>query len=254
MNKRYLLEVCVDSVESAVEAERGGADRLELCGNLIIGGTTPGTALFEEVRRHCSLPVHVLIRPRFGDFLYSDTEFEVLQREVRQFRSLGAEGLVFGLLDADGNLDIPRMRLLMEEAGDCRVTLHRAFDVCADPERTLEQAVELGIRTILTSGQAADCRKGRELLKRLVERAEDRIEILVGAGVSAEVIEELEPYVRAGNYHMSGKKTFQSGMRFRREGVPMGLKEISEFERFETDASEIARARAVLDRFAVKNK
>lgn len=254
MNKHYILETCVDSVESAVQAEHGGADRLELCGNLIIGGTTPGAALFEEVRRHCSLPIHVLIRPRFGDFLYSEMEFEVLRREVRQFRELGADGLVIGLLDADGNLDVSGMRLLMEEAGDCRVTLHRAFDVCADPEKALEQAAELGIRTILTSGQAANCREGRELLKRLVELADGRIEILVGAGVSAETIAELEPYVQAGNYHMSGKKTFQSGMRFRREGVPMGLKEISEFERFETDAQEIARARAVLDRLAGENK
>lgn len=159
--KQKILEVCVDSVESALVAERGGADRLELCQNLVIGGTTPSPKLFETIRRYSKIPIHVLLRPRFGDFCYTQYEFEMLREEVTMYRKLGAEGVVIGMLLPEGTLDIRRMEKLMEAAEGMPVTLHRAFDVCKDPKAALKQATELGIQTILTSGQQNSALKVR---------------------------------------------------------------------------------------------
>ena len=152
-----ILEVCVDSVESAVHAEKGGATRLELCADLIIGGTSPDEDLFLMVRERVNIPIRVLLRPRFGDFLYSADEFELLRRQVKRFAGLGADGVVIGVLQPDGMLDEQRMAELIALAGGCGVTLHRAFDVCRDPFATLAAAKELGVDTILTSGQKACC-------------------------------------------------------------------------------------------------
>ena len=137
--KDYMLEVCVDSVESAIAAQRGGAKRLELCGNLIIGGTTPTPALFRAVKAAVDIKIHVLIRPRFGDFCYTDAEFAIIREEVRQFRELGADGVVIGILRPDGSLNMEQMGELIREAGGMQITLHRAFDVCSDPMRALEE-------------------------------------------------------------------------------------------------------------------
>ena len=158
--KEYILEACVDSVESAMAAVAGGADRLELCSNLIIGGTTPGPWLFEEIRKRSDIRIHALIRPRFGDFCYTDAEFSIIKKAVEDFRKIGAEGVVFGVLKPDGTLNMEQMKGLMEAAGDMSVTLHRAFDVCVDPLETMEQAISLGIDTILTSGQRNTCLQG----------------------------------------------------------------------------------------------
>ena len=148
----WILEGCVDSVESAVTAWEAGAGRLELCANLMIGGTTPSLAAFRQVKRLCRVPVHVLIRPRPGDFCYTKQEFALIREEISIFRKEGADGIVIGILKPDGRLDLERMKLLMEDAQGMSVTLHRAFDVCADPYEALEQAAALGIHTILTSG------------------------------------------------------------------------------------------------------
>ena len=156
----YLLECCVDSVDSALLAEKGGADRLELCSNLIIGGTTPTLALYHRIRMHSDIRIHALIRPRFGDFLYSEEEFQVILEEVRQFRQAGAEGVVIGCLTPECSLHMEYMKKLMDAAGGMSVTLHRAFDMCRDPFEALEQSKELGVNTILTSGQAPSCLEG----------------------------------------------------------------------------------------------
>ena len=224
-----VLEVCVDSVESAVSAEHGGADRLELCANLVIGGTTPSPALFRAITARVSIPVRIIIRPRFGDFLYTEEEFEVMKDDLRQFEELGADGFVFGILTEDGDLDVPRMRTLAELANGCPCTLHRAFDVSRDAFRCLEDAISLGMSTILTSGQRATCREGAPLLKELVERADDRIEIMAGSGLEAGLIPSLYQETGITSFHLSGKARLDSGMRFRREGVPMGLPGLSEF-------------------------
>ena len=173
--KEYILEACVDSVESAMAAVAGGADRLELCSNLIIGGTTPGPWLFEEIRNRSDIRIHALIRPRFGDFCYTDAEFSVIKKAVEDFRKIGAEGVVFGILKPDGTLNMEQMKELMEAAGDMSVTLHRAFDVCVDPLDTMEQAISLGIDTILTSGQRNTCLQGAGLLKELQDKDVDTL-------------------------------------------------------------------------------
>lgn len=246
--KDYILEVCADSVESVLAAEEGGATRVELCQNLVIGGTTPGAKFFEEVRSHSKIRIHALIRPRFGDFCYTDYEYAVIREEVKMYRELGAEGVVIGILKPDGTLNMEQMEGLMEEAKDMSVTLHRAFDVCADPFAALEDAVKLGIDTILTSGQRNNCLEGAELLRELEKRSAGRICIQAGGGVSAEVIERLAPAAGIRAWHMSGKVTLDSEMRYRKEGVNMGLPSLSEYEIYRTSAEKVRAARDVLER------
>lgn len=243
----WVLEVCVDSVESAVSAARGGATRLELCANLVIGGTSPDEDLFRMVRERVDIPVRVLLRPRFGDFLYSEEEFELLRRQVRRFAALGADGVVIGMLRPDGTLDEARMAELISLAGGCGVTLHRAFDVCRDPLEALDAAERLGVDTILTSGQQASCAQGSELLRELVARSGGRPQILIGAGVSADVIRTLQPATGADAFHLSAKRTENSRMTFRREGVPMGLPGISEFEVWRCDETAVRAARQTIE-------
>ncbi|MDO4276099.1 MAG: copper homeostasis protein CutC [Eubacteriales bacterium] len=243
----FILESCVDSVESALAAANGGATRLELCSNLVIGGTTPSPWLFEEIRKYTDIRIHALIRPRFGDFCYTDPEFSIIRQAVKDFNKMGAEGVVFGILKPDGTLNLEQMKELMEAAEGMSVTLHRAFDVCVDPYEAMEQAVELGIDTILTSGQKNVCTQGTALLKELVERSQGRIKIQVGSGVSAQVIREVYPVTKAKAYHMSGKVTLDSPMQYRKEGVNMGLPYISEYEIWRTDENSIREARQVLE-------
>ncbi len=247
MSARPVLEACVDSVESAVAAARGGATRLELCANLLIGGTTPTPALYDAVRQAVNLPVHVLIRPRFGDFLYTEPEYRIMCREAADFAVRGADAVVLGALRADGSLDTERMRGLMDAAGGIPVTLHRAFDVCREPLAALEQAVSLGVDAILTSGQQADAWSGRALLKTLLAQAGERVDILIGGGVNAAVIRKLRrrlPAARA--FHMSGKAVADSGMIYRNPAVSMGLPGICEFQVWRADDAAIRQAAAAL--------
>lgn len=255
----YILEVCADSVESALSAKAGGATRLELCANLVIGGTTPGYELFEQVKKETGLPIRVLIRPRFGDFLYSEYEYQQMLCDVCHFAEAGADGVVIGSLNADGTLNEVQMRGLARAAGGCGITLHRAFDVCEDPFAALQKAAELGVDTILTSGQEAGCMQGRELIRRLVCAAEHgawdgrktsaaqrQMTILVGTGVVSSNIKEIAMTTGAHAFHMSGKKLMDSGMRYRNERVHMGIKGLSEFELYRTDEEEIRRASLIL--------
>ena len=257
--KNYILEVCADSVESALSAKAGGATRLELCANLVIGGTTPGYELFEQVKKETGLPIRALIRPRFGDFLYSEYEYQQMLCDVRHFAEAGAEGVVIGSLNADGTLNEVQMRGLARAAGGCGITLHRAFDVCEDPFAALQKAAELGVDTILTSGQEAGCMQGRELIRQLVRAAEHgawdgretsaaqrQMTILVGAGVVSSNIKEIAMTTGAHAFHMSGKKLMDSGMRYRNERVHMGIEGLSEFELYRTDEEEIRRASRIL--------
>ena len=245
---KYVLECCVDSVESALAAAEGGADRLELCAALVIGGISPGLALFEQVSACCDLPVRVLLRPRFGDFLYTDYEFQILKREVALFREAGADGVVIGCLDADGSLHMAQMRELIAEAGDMKVTLHRAFDVCADPVETYRKAGELGIDTILTSGQKKECLMGMPLLKELsgMQKEAGMPRIMAGAGVTPDVIRQFCEQTDITSYHLSAKKVLDSGMLYRKEDVPMGLPVMDEYSIFMTDSSVVAEAKKVL--------
>lgn len=236
---RPLIEGCVDSYASAMAAAVAGADRLELCANLAIGGTTPSPALFQQVRRDCDVPVNVLIRPRFGDFLYSLPEMEEMCTEIQAFRSLGANGVVIGALTPEGDLDMEKMRRLMDCAGEMKVTLHRAFDMARDPLETLEAAVDLGCQTILTSGQAASAPTGLAVLKALHARAAGRIDIMAGCGVKKENIRAIYDGAGITSFHTTGRGApLDSGMVYRKEGVSMGLPSLSEYEVWRTDPEE----------------
>lgn len=243
----YTLECCVDSVESAISAKKGGADRLELCSALVIGGLSPSQALYRKIREQADIPIRVLLRPRFGDFCYTDYEHEILKEEVRSFRKLGADGIVIGTMKPDGTLNLEQMKELMEEAQGMTVTLHRAFDMCQDPFQTLEEAKRLGIHTILTSGQKNVCTEGMDLLKELVEQAQGKTEILVGGGVDASVLPVLAEKTKAKAFHMSGKVSIESEMQYRKQDVSMGVASVSEYEIWRTSEKRIREARRVLD-------
>lgn len=238
MNK-YTLEICVDSVESAINAQKGGATRLELCSNLIIGGTTPTKSLFEEVRKNVNIPINVLIRPRFGDFLYSKYEIEIIKNEIRMFREMGADGIVVGILTKEGEIDLENMKSFISEAQGIPVTFHRAFDVCKNPVEAFYELKKIGVKVILTSGQEENCLKGKQLLKKLVELSnkdnKNKIEIIVGAGLNILNIGEIKNFTGANNFHFSGKKVRKSGMEYKKQDINMGIKGFSEFEILETD-------------------
>ena len=243
----YTLECCVDSVESAIAAKKGGADRIELCSALVIGGLSPSQALYWKIREQVDLPIRVLLRPRFGDFCYTDFEHEIIKEEIRSFRKLGADGIVIGTMKPDGTLNVEQMKELIEEAQGMSVTLHRAFDMCKNPFMALEEARKLGINTILTSGQKNTCIDGVELLKELVEKAQGETEILVGGGVDASVLPVLAEKTKAKAYHMSGKISMESEMRYRKQDVSMGIASVSEYEIWRTSEKSVREARKILD-------
>lgn len=247
---KYTLEVCADSVRSALEAQEGGADRIELCSNLIIGGTSPGKALFQQVKQYTDLEIRVLLRPRFGDFCYNSYEFAQMKEEAQMYRELGADAIVTGIVCPDGTLNIEQMQELMDMAKGTAFTLHRAFDMCRDPFEALEQAVSLGMRTILTSGQRNSAWEGRDLLRALAEKGAGRIEILAGAGITPDILVKLISHTKVSAYHMSGKIVKDSAMLYRREGVNMGLPGFSEYEVWQTDVKNIKRASKILEECA----
>ena len=250
-----ILEVCVDSTASALAARAGGADRLELCADLAVGGTTPSAALVWQVKAETGLPVRALLRPRAGDFCYDRWELAQMEALAAELVAAGADGIVTGVLTPAGDLDLDAMQRICSSARKAArqagrpvvVTLHRAFDVCRDATLCLEGACELGLATILTSGQAASAWEGRALLARLRQQAAGRIEILAGAGVNARNIPALVRETGVTACHLSGKKRIPSRMVFRREGVPMGLPGFDEFELWQTDPDAVRAARAALD-------
>lgn len=245
-----LLEICVDSLASARAAISGGADRLELCSALSIGGLTPYSALLSQIRGESNIAIRCLMRPRAGDFLYTPEEIQMMANQIRTLRSLGADGFVIGCLTPEGMLDKEAMKPLIEAADGAGLTLHRCIDVSADLCQTYLDARELGIDTILTSGGASSCSQGAEMIGKLLSLRDTLTgpEILVGAGVKASVVTAFRsrfPGVRA--FHMSGKADIESGMRFRREGVPMGIPGFDEWHIQQTDVNAVMAARAALD-------
>lgn len=241
-----ILEVCVDSVESALNAEAGGADRIELCGDLIVGGITPSLALYERIREKIDIPIHVLLRPRFGDFLYSEEELEILVRQSKTFAKAGADNLVIGCLTPDGHLDLEALKRIIDAADGTPVNLHRAFDMCRDLDEALEDAKKLGVVSILTSGGYASALEGIEVLEKLKKNA-GNIDIMAGAGMNAKNIKYMLENSSLTAFHMSGKKTLQSKMEYRNPRVNMGLPTLSEYEIIQTDINEIRAAKLVLN-------
>ena len=250
MNKP-LIEACVDSYASCMAAAKGGADRLELCANLAIGGTTPSASLFKQVQRDCDVKINVLIRPRFGDFLYTEPEMEEMCEEIKMFRDLGANGVVIGTLTADGALDQEKMRRLMDCAGGIDVTLHRAFDMTRDPMDALEAAIALGCKTILTSGQERDAAAGKDTLKAVYAQAAGRIDIMAGCGVKKWNIQEIHDHAGVVVFHTTGRKApLDSGMVYRKSTVFMGLPSLSEYEVWQTDEQEFRECAQIVHAFA----
>lgn len=249
--KNFVLEVCVDSVESAIAAYRGKATRLELCSDLVVGGMTPSVELFRMVKEETNLPVHVLIRPRFGDFLYTEFEYELMCRQIHTYVKEGADAFVIGSLNEDGTLNEEQMNGMISCAGGRKITLHRAFDMARDSFEALEAAKGLGVNTILTSGGAKNCYEGRDVISELLKRAGDT-EILIGGGVDAENVRLLTQEMPARSFHMSGKEIIQSRMRYRNKAVSMGLPGISEYEIWRTDEKRIRSVSEVLEGLKTK--
>ena len=241
-----LLEICVDSLASARAAIAGGADRLELCSALLAGGLTPYEGLLRQIRAESDIPIRCLMRPRPGDFLYTPEERELMRLQILQLKNAGADGFVIGCLTAQGALDEEAMAPLVEACSGCGITLHRCIDVSREPLETCRQAGAMGIDTVLTSGAAASCTQGQELIARMI--AMNGPEILIGAGVNAQVIRHFRQAVPgAAAFHMSGKTQVESRMRFRREGVPMGLPGLDEWHIQQTSQEAVSAARKALD-------
>lgn len=245
-----LLEVCIDSLVSARAAIAGGADRIELCSALPIGGLTPYTELLRQIRAESDIPVRCLMRPRAGDFLYTADEIQLMAMQICTLRQAGASGFVIGCLTPEGTLDANAMAPLIDAADGSELTLHRCIDVSRNLEETYRAAAALGIDTILTSGGESSCLAGKETIARLLALRDEMNgpEVLIGAGVKASVIEAfLRDLPQARAFHMSGKTEIESGMLFRREGVPMGIPGFDEWHIPQTSEEAIRAARTVLD-------
>ena len=253
MSQRSKIEICANSVESAVKAQEGGAYRVELCAGIPEGGTTPS---FGDIRMARQLlqntKLHVIIRPRGGDFLYSPLELEIMLHDIKVARQLGADGVVFGCLTAEGDIDIPAMKMLMNAVGDMSVTFHRAFDMCKNPQEALEQIIALGCSRILTSGQEPNAVKGIPLLKELVKRADGRIIIMPGCGVNPSNILHIAEETGACEFHFSGRSTYESGMIYRNPKVSMGG--TVKIEEYEKDVTNPDIVKAALAELAIKDE
>lgn len=211
-----ILEIAANSVASALAAQEGGAGRVELCTALELGGLTPSHAQIALARERLRIPLYVLIRPRAGDFLYGELECETMLRDIETCASLGCDGVVLGVLDAEGRVDTARCRPLIAAAGKLGVTFHRAFDLSRDPAQALEDIVTLGCECILTSGMQGSAADGSALIRELVEQAGDRIVVMPGAGITARNIAALAAATGAHEFHASAKHQLPSGMRHRR--------------------------------------
>jgi copper homeostasis protein len=235
-----VLEVCAGSLASALAAQEGGAYRIELCDNLYEGGTTPSIGTIELARMKLSIKLHVIIRPRGGDFLYSDLEYVIIRRDIQRCKDVGADGVVIGFLTPDGRIDVERTKEIVELARPLKVTFHRAFDMTRDPFEALEDLIITGVDRVLTSGQENIVTLAIPLIQRLIRQAGDRIIIMPGAGLDEHNIHDFHKKVKAREYHATLRSVVESLMEFRREGVYMGgLAEIPEFSNKETDAERV---------------
>jgi len=240
MEKIYKLEVCVDSMPSCLAAQAGGADRIELCDNLFEGGTTPSFGMISLAREQLDLKIQVIIRPRGGDFLYSNLEFEIMKRDIETAKNLKANGVVFGVLNADGTVDMKRSKELVDLARPLSVTFHRAFDMTRDPFQSLEEVISTGADRLLTSGMMNEAPEGAQLISNLVKKANGRIIIMPGAGINKDNIRDMISITGAREYHLTGASLLESKMSYRNPRIFMGgLPDIPEFERFVTDENRI---------------
>lgn len=197
------FEIACFNLESAILAQKAGADRVELCANLSVGGTTPSVEMIQQAREHLTIDIYVMIRTRGGNFCYSDSEFQQMKSEIETIKKLGVNGFVFGILNEDKTINIEQNKLLVAEAYPFSCTFHRAFDAVSNYEQALEAIISCGFSTILTSGTLSNVMEGKEVLKKLVVQAKNSIEIMPGGGLRSTNISELNQIVGANWYHSS---------------------------------------------------
>jgi len=248
MSSKVIIEVCAGSVESAIAASKGGANRIELCCALSEGGLTPSQAMIEYATTNLKIKTFVLIRPRSGDFSYSRAEFEVIKSDIFSAKAKGAHGIVTGMLNTDGSIDTCRMKEVIEMAHPMQVTFHRAFDLAKDPYDALEVIIALGCSRILTSGMAPTAIEGVELISGLVKQAGSRILIMPGSGINASNLEELRSKTGALEFHLSASSTTQSRMVYRRQGIKMGSGTGDEYNFTQTDKNLVSELCALAAR------
>ncbi len=241
----YRFEIAVDSLESALTAQAYGADRIELCADLGIGGITPSHGAIHQAIAKLQIPVHVIIRPRRGDFLYTENEFEAMRQDIDMVKAAGAAGVVFGILRADGSLDAERIQELVALARPMTVTFHRAFDMCRAPFTTLDQLIDLHIDTLLTSGQEATAEAGLRLIAELVQRAGDQICIMPGGGIHAGNIQRIANVSGAREFHFSGSATMAGPMTFKNPRLSL-RDDVSEYQRRYASAERIRKTISAL--------
>lgn len=255
---RRLLEICLDSVESAVNAQRGGADRVELCAGLPEGGTTPSAGMIAAVRKQISIGLQVMIRPRGGDFCFSDEEFGIMQRDILIAKQLGAGGVVFGLLTLEGRIDRPRMQQLIALARPLQVTCHRAFDMASDLASALQCLISLGVDRVLTSGGQRSAIDAMPTLKQLVQQAADspgaanpgmepHISVMACGEISISNVKAVVKYTGVSSVHAGLSESQPSAMRFRNSRITMGSLPGSEYQRAIVSESSVRELRAALD-------
>jgi len=244
---RILIEVCVDSVASAIAAEHGGADRIELCSSLIEGGVTPSAGLIETVRDAVSLPLHVMIRPRAGDFCYESEEIEIMRRDISTAIKLGVSGLVFGILKPNGEIDRECTLELVELARPLPITFHRAFDMTADLFRALDDVCFVGVDRVLTSGGEPSSLQGKQKIAQLVSKAHDRVVIMPGGGIKPENARGLVQDTGAKEIHVGLRTSVASPMIHRNLAASMGALEGREYQRFVVLEENVKQLRAALE-------
>jgi copper homeostasis protein len=243
---RVLLEICSGSIDDAIEAEKGGADRVELCSALFLGGLTPSFGTIQEAKRRLKIPVVVMVRPRGGGFAYSEAEMASMERDTEAAVEAGADGVVFGILQADGRIDVPRCKRIRELIGKRQAVFHRAFDVTPDPFEALEQLVDVGITRILTSGQKDSVPEGVELIRQLIERAGERIEIFPGGGIQSWNVKEIVERTGCGQVHLTAWKTMSDTSTQARAGIAFGGALHPPEDRFQVTDAEAVRQLAVM--------
>ncbi len=244
MNPPVLFEICVGSAQGAISAQEAGANRVELCDNLIEGGTTPSAGAVHVSRKHIDIGLNVIVRPRGGDFCYSDVEFETMLRDVELVAGWGADGIVIGLLNPDGSIDAERTGALIERIRPLSVTFHRAFDMAADPHRALEDLIALGVDRVLTSGQEISALDGVDLISDLIRRANGRIVVMPGGGITERNVAKVAAGTGAREIHVAARSSISSRMTYRNPNAFMG----GEFRlpEFSHDLTDVNRIRAFI--------
>jgi len=235
-----IIEICANSLASALAAQKGGAQRIELCNNLMIGGTTPSPGTIKLVRTALDIEVFVLIRPRVGDFCYSDLELQLILEDIQFCKANGMDGVVVGMLQSDATLQVEQLQKVIQAAHPMKITFHRAFDWVPNPFETMETLIELGVHRILTSGQANTAYEGRELLAQLVRRANNRIQIMPGAGINLDNVKEIVKVSGAKELHLSAKSLTNSSMKSQTPKVLFnGGLDLPELDFYTTDVEKV---------------